>query len=109
MSEVTPAVDDILAALADPTRRDLFEAVARSGPVTATQLAADRPITRQAVTKHLERLAASGLARSERAGRQTLWTAETAPLGAAVEWMSRIGDAWDDRLTRLTERFDGRS
>ncbi len=46
-------VEDVLAALADPTRRDLLEQISRRGDATATMLAEDLPITRQAVVQHL--------------------------------------------------------
>lgn len=100
-----PPVDEIFAALGDPTRRSVFEAVVRDGPVTATALSADRPISRQAVTKHLERLAAAGLTSATRVGRETRWSADVTPLAEAVTWMSTVGDAWDARLDRLAQRF----
>src|SRR5690606_3779268 len=49
----TSAGGDVFAALADPTRRAVLRAVVDQGPVTATQLAAELPISRQAVAKHL--------------------------------------------------------
>ena len=61
----------VLAALADPTRRDVLAAVAaRAGRATATDLAAELPVTRQAVAKHLGVLANAGLVTSERQGRE---------------------------------------
>lgn len=105
MTEPDPSVDEVFAALGDPTRRSVFETVLRDGPITATALAADRPITRQAVTKHLERLAAAGLAVSSRVGRETRWHADPSPLTGAVTWMTEVGDAWDTRLERLADRF----
>lgn len=110
MGAATPKVDVVLAALADPTRRGVFEDVLARGPVTATALAAGRDISRQAVTKHLERLAEAGLAGAERSGRETLWSADPAPLGVAMDWMTMVGAAWDRRLQRLAGRFgSGRS
>lgn len=105
MTTPTPGVDVVLAALADPTRRALFEDVVRRGPVTATALAAERSISRQAVTKHLERLALAGLTHAERSGRESLWRADPDPLNVAVDWISTVGDAWDQRLARLADRF----
>lgn len=105
---MTDAVEEIFAALGDPTRRSLFESVVADGPVTATALAADRSISRQAVTKHLERLAAAGLASATRVGRETRWRADVTPLSNAVAWMATVGDAWDARLDRLATRFGQR-
>jgi len=97
-------VGDVLGALADPTRRTVFEAVARRGPLTATSLADELPVTRQAVAKHLERLADAGLVASERAGRETRWSATPAPLADARRWFDDVGAAWDRRLGALADR-----
>ncbi|WP_421118314.1 ArsR/SmtB family transcription factor [Aquihabitans daechungensis] len=50
----------VFDALGEPARRELFAAVGRSGPVTATELAAERPVSRQAIVKHLQVLAGAG-------------------------------------------------
>ena len=51
----------VFAALADPTRRAILERVASSGDATPTALAAELPVTRQAVAKHLAALEGAGL------------------------------------------------
>lgn len=99
-------VGEVLAALADPTRRSVFEHVAGDGPVTATHLASRFPVSRQAITKHLDRLAAAGLVASERVGRETRWSATPAPLTDARRWMDDVGQAWDRRLGALAERAE---
>lgn len=96
-------VGDVLGALADPTRRTIFEAVARTGPLSATRLADDLPVSRQAVTKHLDRLADAGLVAADKVGRETLWTATPAPLDDARAWLSDVGAAWDRRLSGLAD------
>jgi DNA-binding transcriptional ArsR family regulator len=95
---------DVLAALADPTRRSLFERLAAGGPDTATHLADGLPVTRQAVVKHLQVLTSAGLLTSSREGREVRYRAEPAALADAVEWMVRTGAAWDRRLDRLRRR-----
>ncbi len=97
-------VDAVLGALSDATRRAVLAEVARVGPVTATTLAADLPVTRQAVAKHLDRLADAGLVHAERVGRETRWRVTPGPLGAARAWMDQVGAAWDRRLGALAER-----
>ena len=62
----------VFAALAEPTRRAILAALAARGPATATGLASQLPITRQAITKHLELLAAAGLVRSEPGERRRI-------------------------------------
>ncbi len=62
------ATDAVFDALSDPTRRGLLAALGERGPSTATELAADLPVTRQAVSKHLGALAAAGLVDSSGRG-----------------------------------------
>jgi DNA-binding transcriptional ArsR family regulator len=94
-------VDLVFDALGDPSRRSLVEAVAARGSATATQLAAELPVTRQAVAKQLGLLADAGLLRATRSGRETHYEVTPEPLGEAVAWMVDVGAAWDDRLARL--------
>ncbi len=94
---------DVFHALADPTRRGLLEAVAGRGEATATQLAAELPISRQAVAKHLGVLQDAGLVAAHREGRETRFVPTPAPLGEAIGWMTTLGGRWDDRLAALAE------
>jgi DNA-binding transcriptional ArsR family regulator len=94
-------VEHVFDALGDPGRRSLDEAVAARGTATATQLAADLPVTRQAVAKQLAALADAGLLRATRAGRETRYEVTPEPLGDAVAWMVSVGAQWDERLARL--------
>ena len=99
-------LSEVFEALADPTRRHLVEALARR-EASATELAADLPVTRQAVAKHLTALRAAGLVESRRSGRETLYRLEPGPLDHAVAWITRVGDEWDARLERLREHLHG--
>ena len=94
-------VDSVFGALGDPGRRALVEAVAARGDATATELAAELPVTRQAVSKQLAALAEAGLLRSTRSGRETRYALTPEPLGDAVAWMVDVGAAWDERLAKL--------
>ena len=98
--------DAVFAALADPTRRHLLEALARQ-PASATRLAAELPISRQAVAKHLAGLHAAHLVRAERAGRETLYSLHPEPLSDAAEWIARVGSEWDERLAGLRRHLSG--
>ena len=93
-------MSDVFAALGDPTRRVVMERVA-DGSATATEIAADLPVTRQAVAKHLAVLEDAGLVRAERAGRERRFSPTPAPLGEAISWMASVGGQWDDRLAAL--------
>ena len=94
-------VDDVFAALGDPGRRSLVEAVAARGDATATELAAGMPVTRQAVAKQLSALADAGLLRATRTGRETRYEVTPEPLEDAVAWMVEVGARWDERLATL--------
>jgi DNA-binding transcriptional ArsR family regulator len=98
----------VFAALADPTRREVLRHVAERGPVTATELAGELPVTRQAVAKHLAVLQDAGLVAARREGRGNRFTATTAPLAAAERWLADASRAWDDRLARLATRASAR-
>jgi len=102
-------VDAVFAALADPTRRQVMERLAAEPTATATQLATDLPITRQAVAKHLGALAAAHLATAERHGRETRYRLTPEPLADAASWMADVGMRWDERLAALVRRTSGRS
>ena len=102
-----PGVDDVFAALGDPTRREVLRSVAAQPDLTASRLAGELPITRQAVAKHLAALERAGLVEPRREGRETKYTVTPAPLVDAMDWMAEVGAAWDTRLARLVERARG--
>jgi DNA-binding transcriptional ArsR family regulator len=95
------ALDELFGALADPTRRALMQRLVGQGPATATVLAADTPLTRQAVVKHLQALVDAGLAAPERQGREVLYVATPEPLAIAVAWLLETSPQWDRRIERL--------
>lgn len=95
----------VFEALADPTRRAVLRDVAERGPLTATELARDLPVTRQAVAKHLAVLGEAGLVAPTRHGRETRFSATLAPLADTSRWLAQTGAAWDRRLDRLAARL----
>ncbi|MGH3047073.1 MAG: ArsR/SmtB family transcription factor [Gaiellaceae bacterium] len=94
-------VGPVFSALADQNRRYLLEALAERETATATELAADLPVTRQAVAKHLSALSTAGLVTASRRGRETLYRLTPGPLTEAVSWMEQVGAEWDARLSAL--------
>lgn len=93
--------DAVFEALSDPTRRKLLALLGERGAASATELAAELPVTRQAVQKHLSGLAAAGLAAPERHGREVRYRLTPAPLSDAMAWMATVGAQWDSRLAAL--------
>jgi DNA-binding transcriptional ArsR family regulator len=97
----TSGTDLVFAALADATRRTVLHEVAARGEATATELAADMPVSRQAVVKHLGVLADAGLVVARKEGRERRFRPTPAPLADAMAWMAAVGAQWDERLARL--------
>jgi DNA-binding transcriptional ArsR family regulator len=109
MSRRGGEVDELWAAVADPTRRRLLDALLAHGEATATTLAGDLPVTRQAVAKHLAVLDRAGLVKGRRSGREVRYAVRPERLDAATRWMARVAAEWDDRLgaiKRLAESTD---
>lgn len=91
----------IFTALSDATRRAVFERLTATGPASATTLATDLPVSRQAVAKHLTALAEAGLVKRTRVGREVRYSAVLEPLTQLHQWVEEVGSRWDDRLDRL--------
>jgi DNA-binding transcriptional ArsR family regulator len=95
----------VFGALSDPTRRALLAAIADQPAATATELASELPISRQAVLKHLTALADAGLLDRERSGREVRYRVTPAPLSDAASWMAEVGGQWDARLATLKRQL----
>ncbi|MGI8864278.1 MAG: ArsR/SmtB family transcription factor [Solirubrobacteraceae bacterium] len=105
---MSPGPDDagvVFGALADPTRRALLAAIAEQPEATATELAAELPISRQAVLKHLTALGDAGLVDRARSGREVRYRVTPEPLSDAVSWMANVGAQWDERLGVLKRQL----
>jgi DNA-binding transcriptional ArsR family regulator len=85
---VKDATGRVFDALADSNRRYVVEALAQRGTATATELASELQVTRQAVAKHFAALSEAGLVESRREGRETRYELTPQPLAAAVDWMA---------------------
>jgi DNA-binding transcriptional ArsR family regulator len=96
----------LLAALADPTRRAVFERLNATGPASASRLASEMPVSRQAIAKHLGLLDSVGLVDRSEQGREVVYSARVAPLAEMASWLQNVGDEWDARLSRLKETLE---
>ncbi|MGW4027738.1 ArsR/SmtB family transcription factor [Streptomyces sp. NPDC004838] len=92
---------EVLSALADPTRRRILDALAAHGRATATVLAAELPVSRQAIVKHLAILTRAGLVVGRREGREARYTVLPERLNATARWMNRVASDWDSRLSAI--------
>jgi DNA-binding transcriptional ArsR family regulator len=102
------SADAVFAALSDGTRRSLLALLGTAGEASATDLARQLPVSRQAVRKHLGTLADAGLVAARRSGREVLFRPTPAPMSEAMAWMAEVGGQWDERLAAL-ERQLGRT
>lgn len=100
--------DRALDALGDSTRRRIVALIGERGPVTATGLATDLAISRQAVAKHLDLLHDVGLTSTERVGREVRHHLVPDRLTAAAGWLDQRADAWEGRLSRLAAEVQRR-
>ncbi len=94
------------AAIADDTRRAILELLVQGRAGTATTLAAEVGITRQAAAKHLAILADAGLAESERVGRETRFRPVPAGLDPVRSWVDATARAWDRRLDTIADHLE---
>jgi DNA-binding transcriptional ArsR family regulator len=94
-------LDSVFSALADPTRRELLRTVINKGPLTTSELATGRDMTRQAVAKHLSVLTDAGLLKVARSGRETRYEATKRGLAPATKWLRDADTAWERRLQKL--------
>jgi DNA-binding transcriptional ArsR family regulator len=102
-----PDVDEVLRALADPTRRRLLDQLAQRGYATATTLCGELAITRQAVVQHLTLLGSAGLVRGQKSGRERRYEVSTQRLSETARWLDDVASQWDARLSaikRIAER-----
>ena len=83
-----------IQALADPTRRLVFERL-RGGPLPVGRLAHGLPVTRPAVSQHLRVLERAGLVRARREGTRRLYQIEVGGLEELRRYLDRF---WEDAL-----------
>jgi ArsR family transcriptional regulator, cadmium/lead-responsive transcriptional repressor len=93
--------DALWAAVADPTRRRLLDLLLARGEATATSLALELPVSRQAVAKHLAVLDRNGLVDATREGREVRYTVRPERLDEARRRMAEVAAEWETRLASI--------
>lgn len=101
MTQLDDPMAVVLVALADPTRRLLLDALAADGEATATTLAEQLPVSRQAIVKHLAVLDRARLVEGHKQGREMRYSVRPEPLGATARWMTAVASQWDARLSAI--------
>ncbi len=101
------ANNKVFTALADPTRRAIFERLARNGELTVRALTDKAGVSQPAVSKHLGVLKRAGLVHDRHEGRQTHYCVRPKGLAPLIDWMSFYAAFWEDRLDRLEDLLKG--
>ena len=94
-------IDTVMRALADPTRRAVFERVARSDEITVADLTRGSGVTQGAVSQHLKSLKQAGLVAERPEGRKVYYRAQPEGLAPLVDWMDHYGVFWRERFANL--------
>jgi DNA-binding transcriptional ArsR family regulator len=99
--------EEILTALSDPTRRMLLGLLAERVEATATSLAPDLRVSRQAASRHLSVLEEAGLVRPRREGREVRYRVRPEPLHLTATWLHDLAVMWEVRLRSIKAMAEG--
>lgn len=94
-------VSTVIRALADPTRRAVYERVVRSDEITVVELTKGSGVTQGAISQHLKSLKLAGLVAERPEGRNVYYRAQPEGLAPLVDWMSHYGAFWHEKLDNL--------
>src|SRR5690349_25076337 len=104
-----PTIDAVMHALADSTRRAVFERIVRSEEITVVELTRGSGVTQGAISQHLKSLKQAGLVAERPEGRNVFYRADPRGLEPLADWMSHYGVFWRERfgnLRTLLEQID---
>jgi DNA-binding transcriptional ArsR family regulator len=105
VKHLSPRLDAVFNALADPTRRGILAHLARSGEVSVTELSEPHPISAPAISKHLRVLEKAGLITREKQGRVRYCRINTDRFQYAAQWLETMQSFWEKRLDSLERYF----
>jgi len=100
MTEAAP-INAVMRALADPTRRAVFEQIANTDEITVVELTRGSGVTQGAISQHLKALKQAGLVVERPEGRKVYYRAQPQGLEPLVDWMSHYGVFWRERFANL--------
>lgn len=109
MLQVSQVHEVLFRALADPTRRGIFERLCREGEKTVGALTAQAGVSQPVVSRHLGVLKQAGLVRDRSAGRYTHYIAQPRALAPMLDWTKEMTGFWESRfddLEDLLKRMD---
>ena len=100
MASATAVEDKVFKALADPSRRAIFQALA-DGEVAVKDLKARFDISQPAVSQHLAALKDAGLVDGRREGRRVLYRVEPRGMKPLIDWIAHYRAFWTEHVARL--------
>lgn len=95
------AVNAVMRALADPTRRGIYERIANTNEITVVELTRGSGVTQGAISQHLKALKQAGLVTERPEGRNTFYRVRPEGLEPLFDWMSHYGIFWRERFGNL--------
>lgn len=95
------AVDAVMRALADPTRRAVFERVVSADEITVAELTQGSGVTQGAISQHLKTLKQAGLVAERPEGRKVYYRGQPEGLAPLADWMSTYSAFWRERFVNL--------
>jgi DNA-binding transcriptional ArsR family regulator len=95
------AIDTVIRALADPTRRAVFERIVTTDEITVVELTRGSGVTQGAISQHLKSLKRAGLVAERPEGRNVYYRVEPEGLAPLFDWMSHYGVFWRERFANL--------
>ncbi|MGK6321023.1 ArsR/SmtB family transcription factor [Sphingomonas sp. DT-204] len=96
-----PNVDIVMRALADPTRRAVFDRIARSAELNVAELTRVSGVTQGAVSQHLKTLKQAGLVTERPQGRNVFYRARPEGLAPLFDWLGHYDVFWRERFADL--------
>jgi DNA-binding transcriptional ArsR family regulator len=94
-------VSNVMRALADPTRRALFERIVQTDEITVVDLTKGSGVTQGAISQHLKSLKNAGLVKERPAGRNVFYRAEPKGLAPLFDWLKYYSVFWNNRFADL--------
>lgn len=97
----TTTINTVMRALADPTRRGLYERITGADEISVVELTRGSGVTQGAVSQHLKALKQAGLVVERPEGRNTYYRVHPEGLQPLFDWMSHYGIFWRERFSNL--------
>ena len=94
-------ITTVMRALADPTRRAVFERIVNSDEITVVELTRASSVTQGAISQHLKALKQAGLVSERPEGRNVYYRAQPEGLAPLADWMNHYGVFWRERFADL--------